>query len=123
MRAVRLSCACAGSPRTTPGGAHGIERSAEVRRSLATPDAERNRLALLELMHSTEWLAGHPGPYWTSATRPCPRTPAVTTCAPAPSTTPERIPDARLELLPGARHAYFEECRGTAGRLVREFLT
>lgn len=35
----------------------------------------------------------------------------------------ERIPDARLELLPGARHAYFEECRETAGRLVREFLT
>jgi hypothetical protein len=30
---------------------------------------------------------------------------------------------ARLELLTGSRHAYSEECRETAGRLVREFLT
>ncbi|MFB8024459.1 alpha/beta fold hydrolase [Streptomyces sp. NPDC056465] len=34
----------------------------------------------------------------------------------------ERIPDARVHLLPGARHAYFEECRDTAGALVRAFL-
>jgi pimeloyl-ACP methyl ester carboxylesterase len=33
-----------------------------------------------------------------------------------------RIPGARLELLPGARHAYFEECRAVAGVLVNEFL-
>ncbi|MEV8229779.1 alpha/beta fold hydrolase [Streptomyces sp. NPDC079167] len=34
----------------------------------------------------------------------------------------DRIPDATARLLPGARHAYFEECREAAGALVREFL-
>ncbi|WP_406464942.1 alpha/beta fold hydrolase [Streptomyces sp. NBC_00111] len=34
----------------------------------------------------------------------------------------ERIPDARVHLLPAARHAYFEECRDTAGAPVRAFL-
>ncbi|MFD5874910.1 alpha/beta fold hydrolase [Streptomyces sp. NPDC060322] len=34
----------------------------------------------------------------------------------------ERLPDARVHLLPGARHAYFEECRDTAGAPVRAFL-
>jgi 3-oxoadipate enol-lactonase len=34
----------------------------------------------------------------------------------------ERIPGARLLLLPGARHAYFEESRAAAGAAVREFL-
>ncbi|GAB7105383.1 alpha/beta hydrolase [Streptomyces phaeofaciens JCM 4814] len=33
-----------------------------------------------------------------------------------------RIPDARTRLFPGARHAYFEECRAEAGALVTEFL-
>jgi pimeloyl-ACP methyl ester carboxylesterase len=33
-----------------------------------------------------------------------------------------RIPDARMELIEGARHAYFEEFRETAGKLVLEFL-
>ena len=33
-----------------------------------------------------------------------------------------RIPDTRTHLFPGARHAYFEECRGAAGALTREFL-
>lgn len=34
----------------------------------------------------------------------------------------DRVPGARLHLLPGARHAYFEECRATASPLVRDFL-
>ncbi|MFC4947897.1 alpha/beta fold hydrolase [Pseudonocardia sp. GCM10023141] len=33
-----------------------------------------------------------------------------------------RIPGARLELIPGARHAYFEEFRTVASPLVRHFL-
>lgn len=33
-----------------------------------------------------------------------------------------RIPGARTRLFPGARHAYFEECRDEAGELVRRFL-
>lgn len=35
----------------------------------------------------------------------------------------ERIPGARLHVIPGARHAYFEERRDVAGPLVRDFLT
>jgi pimeloyl-ACP methyl ester carboxylesterase len=35
----------------------------------------------------------------------------------------ERIPDARLQLLPGARHAYFEEERSVAGAAAIGFLT
>lgn len=34
----------------------------------------------------------------------------------------ERIPEARLHLLPDARHAYFLECRPAASDLVRNFL-
>ncbi|MEU8774469.1 alpha/beta fold hydrolase [Streptomyces sp. NPDC048606] len=34
----------------------------------------------------------------------------------------DRIPRARLALLPGARHAYFEEFRAVAGPLVSDFL-
>jgi 3-oxoadipate enol-lactonase len=35
----------------------------------------------------------------------------------------DRIPGARLHLIAGARHAYFEEYRDLAGAAVREFLT
>jgi 3-oxoadipate enol-lactonase len=35
----------------------------------------------------------------------------------------DRIPGARLRLVAGARHAYFEEYRDIAGAAVREFLT
>jgi pimeloyl-ACP methyl ester carboxylesterase len=35
----------------------------------------------------------------------------------------ERIPGARLELIPAARHAYFDEFRAVAGPLVREFVS
>lgn len=34
----------------------------------------------------------------------------------------DRIPNARLHLIPGARHAYFEEYRDVAGPLVLDFL-
>jgi len=147
-RVRRLVLGC-----TTPGGAHGVERSDAVRRSLATPDAERNRRALLELMYTPGWVAAHPEPYWTLGDPAMPpharrhhlrasaahdawdALPTIT----APTLVlhgdqdvvnpvanarllVDRIPGARLELLPGARHAYFEECRDTAGRLVREFL-
>ncbi|WP_460696155.1 hypothetical protein [Nocardia thraciensis] len=33
-----------------------------------------------------------------------------------------RFPDARLRMIPGARHAYFEEFRSVASPLVRDFL-
>lgn len=34
----------------------------------------------------------------------------------------DRIPGARMHLFPGARHAYFEECRPQSSALVRMFL-
>jgi pimeloyl-ACP methyl ester carboxylesterase len=34
----------------------------------------------------------------------------------------ERIPKARMHLIDGARHAYFEERSDVAGPVVREFL-
>ncbi|MGA6167464.1 alpha/beta fold hydrolase [Amycolatopsis magusensis] len=34
----------------------------------------------------------------------------------------DRIPEARLHLIPGARHAYFDEFRDVAGPLVLDFL-
>jgi pimeloyl-ACP methyl ester carboxylesterase len=35
----------------------------------------------------------------------------------------DRIPGARMHLIPDGRHAYFEECRDQAGPLVLDFLT
>jgi pimeloyl-ACP methyl ester carboxylesterase len=34
----------------------------------------------------------------------------------------ERIPQARMHIFPGARHAYFDECRPLASTMVEEFL-
>ncbi len=56
VRGLVLGC-------TSPGAPHGIERSAQVRRSLAQRDGRAARRALLELMYTPEWLATHPGPY------------------------------------------------------------
>lgn len=147
-RVGRLVLGC-----TSPGAPHGVERSEEVRRSLARPDAAAVRSALLELMYSPEWLATHPGPYTTLGDPAMPAharrghliasarhdswdvLPRIT--APTlvvhgtedvfnptanASLLAERIPNARLHLIPGARHAYFEECRALAGPLVLDFL-
>lgn len=148
-RVRRLVLGC-----TSPGGAHGIERSAEVRRSLAQRDAAKARQALLELMYTPSWLATHPGPYRTIGDRAMPphaRRGHFTASkehdgwdALAKITAPtlvvhgaddvfnpaanaaliaERIPDATAHLIPGARHAYFEEFREVASPLVLGFLT
>jgi pimeloyl-ACP methyl ester carboxylesterase len=50
---------------SSPGGAHGVERGNEVRRSLAQADRAAAGRALLELMYTPGWLATHPGPYYT----------------------------------------------------------
>ncbi|MFC1437161.1 alpha/beta fold hydrolase [Streptacidiphilus sp. N1-10] len=50
---------------TSPGGAHGVERDNTVRRSLAQPDREAARQALLDLMYTPAWTAAHPGPQQT----------------------------------------------------------
>ncbi|MFC7304284.1 alpha/beta fold hydrolase [Streptomyces monticola] len=146
VRALVLGC-------TSPGGRHGVERSDAVRRSLAQAEPAKVRQALLELMYTPAWLAGHPGPYNTvgdpamlpharrghltasnghDAWDALPRVQAPTLvlhgsddllnpAANAPLLA-ERIPGARLHLIPGARHAYFEEFRAIASPLVLDFL-
>lgn len=59
-RVRRLVLGC-----TSPGGTHAVERDASVRRALAQPDPDAVRQALLDLMYSPAWRAGHPGPYTT----------------------------------------------------------
>ncbi|MFE4361494.1 alpha/beta fold hydrolase [Kitasatospora sp. NPDC056800] len=147
VRALVLGC-------TSPGGPHGVERGADVRRALAQPDPEAARQALLELMYTPRWLDSHPGPHHTLGDPAMPAharrrhlaasnrhdawdlLPAIgaptlvlhgaddrlNPAANAPLLA-ARIPGARLHLLPGARHAYFEEFRTTASPLVLDFLT
>ena len=147
-RVRRLVLGC-----TSPGAPHGVERSAEVRHSLAQRDGRAARRALLELMYTPDWLATHPGPYDTIGD---PKMPAyarrrhftasaehdswdVLPLITAPTLVVHgtddlfnptanapllagRIPDATIQLIPGARHAYFEERRDIASPLVLEFL-
>ncbi|MFI7082605.1 alpha/beta fold hydrolase [Streptomyces anulatus] len=147
VRALVLGC-------TSPGGPHAVERTNDVRRSLAQTQPGAARHALLELMYTPGWLAANPGPYRTLGD---PRMPAharrrhlvagnqhdawqllpgigaptlvvhgaddlLNPAANAPLLA-DRIPGARLHLIPGARHAYFEENRAVASPLVLDFLT
>lgn len=138
---------------TSPGAAHGVERCAEVNEALAQRDTRAVRSALLDLMYTPSWLAGHPGPYNTLGDPAMPAharrrhrkasaqhdswdvLPGITAATlvlhgtddvfnPTANATllAERIPDARLQLIPGARHAYFEECREIASPLAIDFL-
>ncbi|MDP4503607.1 alpha/beta fold hydrolase [Nonomuraea turcica] len=148
-RVGRLILGC-----TSPGGPHALERDAGVRRALAQPDLAAAREALLHLMYTPAWLAGHPGPYTTlgdpgmppharrghliasnehDAWDALPQISAPTLILHGdqdrltpPNNAPllaSRIPDSRTHLFPGARHAYFQECRPLAGALATEFLT
>lgn len=146
VRSLVLGC-------TSPGGKHGFERSDEVRRVLASPDAAVIRRALLDLMYTPDWLATHSGPYRTLGDRrmsprarrghlaasnlhdawdalPDITAPTLVVHGDADTFNPtanapllaDRIPGARLVLVPGARHAYFEEFRATVSPLVLDFL-
>lgn len=146
VRTLVLGC-------TSSGGRLSIERSNDVRRSLAVPDPAEARSALAELMYTPAWLATHSGPHQTlgdptmsaparrghltasrdhDAWEELPRIQAPTLvlhgsddllnpAANAPLLT-DWIPGAEMMLIPGARHAYFEEFRATAGPLVLDFL-
>jgi len=147
-RVRRLVLGC-----TSPGGSHAVERSDAVRRSLAQPDPAANRMALLELMFTPQWLERHPGPYWVLGDPGMPAharrhhllasaghdawdvlpgiaAPTLVLHGDADELNPfanapllaGRIPGARLEVLAGARHAYFEECRKAASDLVETFI-
>lgn len=59
-RVRRLILGC-----TSPGGEHGVERTNEVRRTLAQADAVKAREALADMMYTPQWRAEHPGPYLT----------------------------------------------------------
>ncbi|MCX6470126.1 MAG: alpha/beta fold hydrolase [Corynebacteriales bacterium] len=135
---------------TTPGDAHGVPRSAEVRRALAH---DRSQEVLTDLMYTPRWRAAHPGPYRTLGD------PTMTNHArhrhlqasnnhdawdalddiTAPTLVlhgsddrmapvgnaallADRIADATVRVFTGARHAYFEECHHEAGPAVTEFL-
>jgi pimeloyl-ACP methyl ester carboxylesterase len=144
VRGLVLGC-------TSPGAAHGYERSQEIRRALADP--ARTERVLLELMYTPGWLAENPGPHPVlgDATMPSyakarhlvasnrhdawDQLPSIT--APtlvlhgtddafSPAANADllagRIPDARAELIAGARHAYFHEFREVAGAAVLAFL-
>ncbi|MFH9201832.1 alpha/beta fold hydrolase [Streptomyces anulatus] len=147
VRALVLGC-------TSPGGPHAVERTNDVRRSLAQTQPGAAREALLELMYTPGWLAANPGPYRTlgdpgmpaharrrhlvagnqhDAWQLLPGIGAPTLvvhgtddllnpAANAPLLA-DRIRGARLHLIPGARHAYFEENRAVASPLVLDFLT
>jgi pimeloyl-ACP methyl ester carboxylesterase len=148
-RVGRLVLGC-----TSPGLPHGVERSAEVRRSLAQRDAAKARRALLELMYTPDWLATHSGPFTTIGDPGMPphakrghflaskEHDGWDACAKITAPTlvvhgaddvfnptanaallADRIPGARMSIIPKARHAYFEEFRDVAGPLVLDFLT
>jgi pimeloyl-ACP methyl ester carboxylesterase len=143
-RVDRLVLGC-----TSPGGPHGIERSAEVRKSLAQVDPMKARRALEELMYTP----AYEGPFNTLGDPQMPPyakklhlfasaehdawdvLPSITAptlvvhgtddifnpTANAPLIT-ERIPNARMHLIEGARHGYFEEFKDEATPLVVNFL-
>ncbi|PRY40420.1 alpha/beta fold hydrolase [Umezawaea tangerina] len=148
-RVDRLVLGC-----TSPGEPHGVERSADVRRSLAQVDRAASRRALLELMYTPAWIASHDGPFTTLGDPDMPpharrghllasgrhnswdALPSIgaptlvvhgtddvfNPTANAPLIA-GRIPGAELHLVPGGRHAYFEEFREVASPLVLEFLS
>ncbi|GAA0394379.1 alpha/beta fold hydrolase [Streptomyces luteireticuli] len=147
-RVRRLVLGC-----TTPGGRHAVAPDPAVLRSLATPDPDGARRALLDLMYTPSWLAAHPGPHhtlgdphmsarargrhlaasrghdaWdalpgiTAPTLVLHGTDDVFNPAENAPLLADRIPGARLHMIPGARHAYFDEFRAVAGPLVLDFV-
>ncbi|WP_327634795.1 alpha/beta hydrolase [Kribbella sp. NBC_00482] len=137
---------------TSPGAAHGYERSQEIRKALADP--ARTERVLLELMYTPGWLAQNHGPYYVLGDAAMPSyaksrhlvasnrhdawdgLPSITAptlilhgtddiFSPAANAQllADRIPGARAELLTGARHAYFHEFRSVASPAVLSFLT
>lgn len=136
---------------TSPGAAHGYERSQEIRRALADP--ARTEQVLLELMYTPAWLKNNPGPYsvlgdpnmpsyakarhlvasnkhdaWdglpgiSAPTLVLHGTDDLFSPAVNAQLLADRIPNARAELIEGARHAYFHEFRDVASAAVLAFL-
>lgn len=140
----RLVLAC-----TSPGGEHATERSTDVRRQLGDPDPERRHGALRELFYTPAWtgdshLLGDPTMSAAEARAhlrasdghdawdQLPRVSAPTLVlhgtedlmVPAANAfaIAGRIPGARLHLVPGGRHGFFEEYASQVTPLVAHFL-
>ncbi|WP_344195509.1 alpha/beta hydrolase [Kribbella karoonensis] len=136
---------------TSPGAAHGYERSQEIRKALANP--AKTDSVLLELMYTPAWLKNHPGPYYVLGDKTMPsyakgrhlvasnkhdawdhlpeiQAPTLVLHGTDDVFSPvanaqllaRRIPNARAELIEGARHAYFHEFREIASPAVLAFL-
>lgn len=146
-RVRRLVLAC-----TSPGGPHARERAPEIRRSLVDPDAERRLAAMHRLFYTDDWAhppdhshllgdptmtaderrahlrvsAGHDA--WdrlhliTAPTLVLHGTDDLMTPPENAALLAGRIPSARLELVTGGRHGFFEERRDVVVPLVRSFL-
>lgn len=138
---------------TSPGGAHGVARSAEAdavwRRPLSDPQAALQ--ALGPLFWSPAWIAAHPdiaqrvtqAPSIPDDARllhyqaseghdawdllPTIRNPTLVIHGSEDELNPfllaERIPGAELYLIAGGRHFYPHEFREEAGRVIGELLT
>lgn len=144
-RVDRLVLGC-----TSPGGQPAIERSATVRKSLAQIDPMKARKALEDLMYTPAYKGpfntlGDPNmpPHarkrhlFASAEHdawdvlPSIIAPTLVVHGTEDIFNPtanallitERIPGARLHLIEGARHGYFEEFRSEATPLVMDFLS
>lgn len=146
-RVDRLVLAC-----TSPGGPHAHERTADVRRALADPDPAHRRQTLRELFYTDAWphrpedsrlfgdrtmtaeetrahlrvSARHDAwdllPTITAPTLVLHGTDdRMVPTANAPLTA-ERVPAARLHLVEGGRHGFFEEQATEVTPLVRRFL-
>jgi pimeloyl-ACP methyl ester carboxylesterase len=144
-RVSRLALAC-----TTPGGPHAVERGPDVRRALANPDRAARRAVLLELMYTPAWrgtsstLLGDPtmsaaasrahlrvsGRHDAYDALPSLEVPTLVLHGSDDRMAPvenaqilaERIPGARLHVLDGGRHGFFDEFAGEVTPAVREFL-
>ncbi|GLZ35082.1 alpha/beta hydrolase [Lentzea sp. NBRC 105346] len=144
-RVRRLILGC-----TSPGGPHAVERSNEIRRALIGPGANEvleelmytpewrkenpgpytvlGDPGLLPHARKHHLLASNGHDAWDAL----PRITAPTLIlhgtedqmAPVANASllAQRIPHAEVHLFPGARHAYFDECRPAASELVRDFL-
>jgi pimeloyl-ACP methyl ester carboxylesterase len=145
QRVRRLVLGC-----TSPGGEHGIERTNEVRRALTRPDSRETLTDMMytpdwraenpgpypilgdpdmpphavrgHLVASNSHDAWEVLPHITAPTLILHGDDDVLAPSANAPLLAERIPQARMHIFPGARHAYFDECRPLASTMVEEFL-
>jgi pimeloyl-ACP methyl ester carboxylesterase len=138
---------------TSPGGPHAQERDAKVRRALGDPDPMRRMATLQQLFYTDRWpeppehshLFGDPtmtGEETQAHLRASARhdawdrltqigTPTLVLHGTDDLMSPVRnahllagrIPEARLHLVKGGRHGFFEEYRSEVVPIVRSFLS